>query len=719
MPVDFLSHRIAIANTKNVQGSCRKFTDDRIYKFSSLRVKMFTPKFILLFSMFLCLIEFQNKNIHENGYNFKICTNNNSTQDYRIKVMLKDQKFKIYKQITTKSKSNFLKCKKTMNKEAHSKNGNINKFTGDKGLKLFHWNKGNAHFQNKISELQILIQEHDPDILCISEANLKGTPTNIGSQFKGYICETNLMHKNVGISRNILFIKRGIPYKRRSDLENKEICTIWIEIKFTNKKKLLLMGGYRQWTALKECDNENTKDKLNKQIYRWGVMLKCWELALSESKDTVVMMDDNIDSNPNDKHNKIFKISKLFKMLQEHVNVNNLCCHNNKFTRFVRHQPPSCIDHIYSNCPHKIYNVNTIRTTFSDHAMLICCYKMNKQIYTPKFINVRDRKKLTEQNLLKYINANLNLSKIFRYTDPNLVAEILQIELNSIIEIIAPTKKIQVKKNFTPYLSPQTKENLKKSKHLLNQAIEKNEMSKWTEFKNFRNQTTKEVKEDKKSFFKKQFLHHKKKWQLIKELNGNCKKNSPDSILHNGTEHTSPKQIAQLANEFFINKILKIRETFTPHKVTPLEILSLTFPRNTEKFNLPLITPSETLTLIRGLKSSNATGHDSITNKILKTIAQHISPHITHLINCIIRESKVPTVFKTSRITAIPKSDKPPNLLSSLRPINNLVALDKLMEEHILRHLTTFLNNHDIIHNNHHGGTGKVTAEIWILITCK
>ena len=83
-------------------------------------------------------------------------------------------------------------------------------------------------------------------------------------------------------------------------------------------------------------------------------------------------------------------------------------------------------------------------------------------------------------------------------------------------------------------------------------------------------------------------------------------------------------------------------------------------------------------------------GHDYITNKILKTIAQHISPHITHLKNCIIRESKVPTVFKTSRISAIPKSDKPPNLLSSLCPINNLVALDKLMEEHILRHLTTF-----------------------------
>ena len=125
----------------------------------------------------------------------------------------------------------------------HAKNGNTNKFTGDKGLKFIHWNKGNSHFQKKISELQILIQENDPDILCISEANLKGSPKKLENQFQGYKIEVNLMHKEIDISRNILLIKRDIPYKRRNDLENKEICTIWIEIKFTNKQKFTVNGG--------------------------------------------------------------------------------------------------------------------------------------------------------------------------------------------------------------------------------------------------------------------------------------------------------------------------------------------------------------------------------------------------------------------------------------------------------------------------------------------
>ena len=55
------------------------------------------------------------------------------------------------------------------------------------------------------------------------------------------------------------------------------------------------------------------------------------------------------------------------------------------------------------------------------------------------------------------------------------------------------------------------------------------------------------------------------------------------------------------------------------------------------------------------------------------------------------------------KFPAIPKSGQPPNVLSSLRPINNLVALKKLLKEH-LQHLTKFLNQNDIIHNNHHGG---------------
>ena len=368
------------------------------------------------------------------------------------------------------------------------------------------------------------------------------------------------------------------------------------------------------------------------------------------------------------------------------------------------HQPPSSLDHIYSNCPTKIYNVQTIPSIFSDHALVMCNYKTNKKVYHPKFIKTKNYTNLTKSNLLKYISNNTQLDKLFRYSDPDLIAHILQTELNSAINIIAPIKIVQCKSDFTPYLSAQSREDLKKCDILLREAIKIQNVENWIEFKNSRNITTKNVKLDKKAFFTDKFSHFKNKWKLLTQFNGVNKQHPPTSITQNGIQYNSPKIIAELANNFIFYKILKISNGFKNFSISPIDILNKLIPRNNNTFLLPYISLNETKSMINNLKSKNSTGHDEITNKILKLICKEIAPHICHLINSIIRESKVPRTFKISRITPISKLNKPPNLLSSFRPINNLICLDKLMEEHLLKHLLQFLDNNHIIHKNHHGG---------------
>ena len=41
-----------------------------------------------------------------------------------------------------------------------------------RGIKLTHWNAGNAHLENKNTEIEQLISDHHPHLLGISEANL-------------------------------------------------------------------------------------------------------------------------------------------------------------------------------------------------------------------------------------------------------------------------------------------------------------------------------------------------------------------------------------------------------------------------------------------------------------------------------------------------------------------------------------------------------------------
>ena len=68
-----------------------------------------------------------------------------------------------------------------------------------------------------------------------------------------------------------------------------------------------------------------------------------------------------------------------------------------------------------------------------------------------------------------------------------------------------------------------------------------------------------------------------------------------------------------------------------------------------------------------------------------------------------ITTKKFPSIFKISRITPFLKPDKISFNISSYRPINNLSAIEKLIEQHLKDCMTDFLDQNNIILDNHHG----------------
>ena len=207
-----------------------------------------------------------------------------------------------------------------------------------------------------------------------------------------------------------------------------------------------------------------------------------------------------------------------------------------------------------------------------------------------------------------------------------------------------------------------------------------------------------------KEYLEEKFNSQGDQWKFLKKYNDNVTAHPPNNILYNGEYHTSPRSIANLSNNYFISKINTIMASFTPHVVGALDILKYLIPRNENVFILPQITIEETIKMIKNIKNSNATGHDDISNKIIKKLGPKIAPHITHLINCCIQSKTVPKIFKISRILPLSKPLKPDFLLSSYRPINNLPCLEKLLEHHVIHHLNIFLSSNNIINHNHHGG---------------
>ena len=48
----------------------------------------------------------------------------------------------------------------------------VNGNKSSKGIKIAHWNQGNSHLVNKMSEIKNIIAKHHPHVLGVSEANL-------------------------------------------------------------------------------------------------------------------------------------------------------------------------------------------------------------------------------------------------------------------------------------------------------------------------------------------------------------------------------------------------------------------------------------------------------------------------------------------------------------------------------------------------------------------
>ena len=201
---------------------------------------------------------------------------------------------------------------------------------------------------------------------------------------------------------------------------------------------------------------------------------------------------------------------------------------------------------------------------------------------------------------------------------------------------------------------------IEENKKMLETAIKSQNICDWRNFHNNRAILNKKKNKKLKSdYITSKFEHNRDKWKILKEFtNQNKKGQIPQNITNNFEQITSPKQIATISNNYFIQNILKIREKFTNNNIDPLKILEFLVPRTVNNLEIPYISVPDTIALIKGIKSSNCTGYDSINNKILKKINTKIAPHLCHLINSILHSGKFPDILKLSRILPISKPNK-------------------------------------------------------------
>ena len=174
---------------------------------------------------------------------------------------------------------------------------------------------------------------------------------------------------------------------------------------------------------------------------------------------------------------------------------------------------------------------------------------------------------------------------------------------------------------------------------------------------------------------------------------------------------TQPAGLSSSMNRF-IDKVKDLRNRIPIVNSDPLKKLKEAMQYIKCKFQLKPVTVDEVTKLIKGLKSSNATGVDYIDTRTIKLGVDLLAPAITHIINLSIRTSTFPKIWKWHKVIPLLKAPScDPLIPKSYKPVALLPIFSKILEKAVFSQLVQYLEENGLIHPNLHGSrAGHSTA---------
>lgn len=115
-------------------------------------------------------------------------------------------------------------------------------FTDNHDIHIAHLNI--CSIQNKMDELKVLLQVCPFDIFAITESHLDRSVSNDEIEITNYTCLRKDRRKGKG-GGCLVYYKTHLTVKRRIDLEDAEMETIWLQLKTKQSTDLLIGTVYR------------------------------------------------------------------------------------------------------------------------------------------------------------------------------------------------------------------------------------------------------------------------------------------------------------------------------------------------------------------------------------------------------------------------------------------------------------------------------------------
>ena len=114
------------------------------------------------------------------------------------------------------------------------------------------------------------------------------------------------------------------------------------------------------------------------------------------------------------------------------------------------------------------------------------------------------------------------------------------------------------------------------------------------------------------------------------------------------------------------------------------------------------MTVKEITDIINNLKPKSSSGVDELSNNVIKHIQEIIAEPLTIIINQMLNTGLFPDSLKNSKVIPLYKKDNE-KLFSNYRPISLLPSISEIFEKVILKKMSDYFENNDLIFQNQCG----------------
>ena len=222
------------------------------------------------------------------------------------------------------------------------------------------------------------------------------------------------------------------------------------------------------------------------------MFLDKWEAGIQEDKEIIVLGDLNICHEKwNDENLPCTELTSKLKSLKNEL---FYCIMPEGFCQLVRGpsfirqgQEKSGLDHLYTNKINKLSEVALHTNAGSDHKM-IHAVRYSKTIpRSIRYVKKRVFKNFNEEGFRADVKLISWWPSVYGCENANEAAENLSRNIWEALDRWAPVKKVQIKPNYRPWVSQETKVLMNQRNYAQELASRTNNLDDWQKFKNLRN----------------------------------------------------------------------------------------------------------------------------------------------------------------------------------------------------------------------------------------